>query len=583
VKLLESESLDPGELEVKELEIHLILIGHTGVGKTSLRRHIRNEPIHKQESPTIVMESEYMYRELALESEDTKVSVTLWDTGGQPIFQDLLPCFARFRCMYGVVFRLSDIEHFDSFPDVRPSGEDNDVLTSLFTSRDIMYRNLSFIQAFSCSNQMPPVASSSFTFPAAIVVGTCKDVVSPTFPGLIKDLNDEVADFVSNSKLTVYPTLPKHSTYIHEIDNTASGMRKDQGIHLLRENLSRCAGASAVTITPDWVTFKYRLHKKFYIDKEYFNVGIMPLREAIAIGKECNVDTPEAALKYFHEIGVFMWYHLSKRQSVYNYVVIEPKILLKAFSDIFCFKSSTIKKEEIVMLKRGIVTKIFFGLLLKKKASNLNVEWFIAFLEEHHLSVEVNYLEHGVCFFLPSLLNTNPKYDGVNSDVAPLYIVPHSGYIATGIFTRLLTALAKSTDWRIPLTGSKIEEVSRNQYEFEVNGSVHVVLSEYSKFIEVKCIAIDAAASIELEDIRSTIHVQLQRVVPRWSKGVEFDLAFRCENKDCTQNDHFLFIRSFLLEPCVKVECANKVQSSLMPSQLMWFNNRVSGELSSII
>ena len=116
------------ELMEEESQIHLILIGHTGVGKTSLRKHLKNEPINMDESPTIIMEPEFLYRESikmansipfksireALKDSSSKVFLTMWDTGGQPIFQDLLPCFARLKCMYGIVFRLPDLQDLDA-------------------------------------------------------------------------------------------------------------------------------------------------------------------------------------------------------------------------------------------------------------------------------------------------------------------------------------------------------------------------------------------------------------------------------------------------------------------------------------
>ena len=163
-------------MDQEEMEIHLILIGHTGVGKTSLRKHLKNMPIDTQEAPTLIMESDYMHKEIPLQSSGNRLSLTMWDTGGQPIFQDLLPCFARFRCMYSLVFRLPDIVSFDCCPEIRPYSKHSKPVQSLFTNREIIYRNLAFIQAFSSSFQEKPGdKASSFGFPAAIVVGTCYD------------------------------------------------------------------------------------------------------------------------------------------------------------------------------------------------------------------------------------------------------------------------------------------------------------------------------------------------------------------------------------------------------------------------
>ena len=146
--MIEIHSLESEVMNHEEIEIHLILIGHAGVGKTSLKKHLKNVPIEKFESPTLVMESDAIRFE---ESEAKRFSLTLWDTGGHPIFQDLLPCFARFRCMYGLVFKLTDIVFFDSCPDIRSCGKDSETVSSPFSNRDIIHRNLAFIQAFSSS------------------------------------------------------------------------------------------------------------------------------------------------------------------------------------------------------------------------------------------------------------------------------------------------------------------------------------------------------------------------------------------------------------------------------------------------
>ena len=63
-------------------------------------------------------------------------------------------------------------------------------------------------------------------------------------------------------------------------------MRKDQGMSFLQENLSRCADASKAKVSRKWILFKTKLRKKFYIDEQYFNIGIMPLNEAMK--QKCN-------------------------------------------------------------------------------------------------------------------------------------------------------------------------------------------------------------------------------------------------------------------------------------------------------
>ena len=277
-------------------------------------------------------------------NEQNNMFLTMWDTGGQPVFQDLLPCFARLNCIYGIVFRLTDIKNFDSEkPEIRPCDQYHHATTSPFTTKDIFYRNLAFVKAFSCSmlekvEDLPmfvraSVSSSDLTSPASIVVGTCKDEVRNSDSDLQlqakkTELYEEMKEFIHDLNL-----LDSQDDFnVIEIDNTVSGKKLDPGIDQLRRKIHLHAKDSKLKIKPEWQKFRLSLQRACYRQDQYLNQAIMPLHEAIAIGEECGVTKPESVLMYFHELGIIMWYHLSKRRSMNNYVVINQKILLDVLS-----------------------------------------------------------------------------------------------------------------------------------------------------------------------------------------------------------------------------------------------------------
>ena len=627
-----------------EFQVHLILIGHTGVGKTSLRKHLKNEPIDMSECPTFIMEPEFLYIESvcleagnpfkilkdASKSTGGKVFLTMWDTGGHSIFLDLLPCFARLKCMYGIVFRLPDLKHFDSKPEIRPLDVNCKSVDSPFTNKDIFYRNLAFIQAYSCSmlDYLPPQAWSTkedpttvVQYPAAILVGTCKDMATDselnesTIIEARKSLNRGIRDFVDENNVSVYPAVD--SSYIHEVDNTASGKRRDVGIDYLRDNITRYAKECNTRIHKSWKVFKVRLKRLTYTT--HVNLGVLPLIEAIAIAHECDVKNPKSALMYFHEIGVFMWYHMSRQESLKNLLIIDPKTLLEVLSKVFCFNPELVPPELVDLIQRGLITVDLYRSLLREKAFNMDDSWFIAFLEEHHLSTKVVHPDKGTCYFLPSLLPIDPTYvsqpgedslnqptyedslnqptyedslcqptyedslcqpaykDRLSSDVSPLFIVPKSGYIHTGMFTRLLTALAGVTYgsivWRIPFSDCFLPRVCRNQFEFIVDDSLHIILSEFSRFIRIdsalyKNSVIDDDLYLH---IASTLDVQLQRVVPLWIKNKEFTLTFLCSSEACLpQPPHFVSGKDVIFQSDKFVTCSNGSQFQLRQSQEIW-------------
>ena len=420
-------------------------------------------------------------------------------------------------------------------------------------------------------------------FPAAVVVGTCKDKCGDFDPLAVNEtklsLDRDIGEFVHNNNVSVYP-VPHVSSYIHEIDNTVSGRDHDEGIMCLRDNISRCAQESSTKVHKSWKVFELRLKRLIYT--KYVNLGIVPLIEAIALGKECKVDNPRAALMYFHELGVFMWYHMSVRESMKNFVVIDPKTLLQILSKVYCFDPGSIPPELKELLDKGMMTIDFFVSLLKQKASNIDDSWFMSFLEEHHLSVKLINPGQDIRCFLPSLLPITPNYENnldENPHVSPLYIVPQSGYIPTGMFTRLLAALAGvtngSTVWRIPLEDAHMPHVCRNQFEFVINDSLHLILSEFSRHIRIDCVHATIDESLYFH-IASTIDVQLQRIVPRWMEEREFTFTFACKNGFCGEKLHFLTDKDLIFKSNEIVTCSNEIQSHLLPSQTVWLRNQTT-------
>ena len=469
---------------------------------------------------------------------------------------------------------------FDNNPEIRPCKSFLEPASSPFTNRDIMYRNLSFVQAFSSSvekkmENLPAEVKSrdSKKFStAAVVVGTCKDQAVLSEGNSLQDKKDALDEAIGKfakkyrSDLSIYTVLEQGESYIHEVDNTKSGKtldkKSDSGIESLRNTISSCAKDFRSEIPRSWQAFKLALQRMCYT--EYINIGIIPLDEAISIGKnKCNVDKPKAALVYFHELGVFMWHHLSERRTMRNFVVIDPKALLQVLGTLFCYDPRSLKAEWSKLTKKGIVSMSFYRYLLDRKPTKLDDHWFMEFLEEHHLSMKVNFPGEEICYFIPSILPIKEEYGSIleqlNGDVSPLYIVP------------------------IPLNYSKeCIESCRNQFEFIINDCMHVILTEFSHHIRVDCISYSNANLSEdiYYYILSTLNVQLQRIVPRWLEKREFDLTLACKNKSCSSTaKHFYSIKKLTLESDI-YECSNGLSNELEKSELIWFRSETVSKKS---
>ena len=294
-------------LEVAHL--HMILIGHTGVGKTSLRKHLQNIPFNKKEKSTIIMEQELLCQETieastdsnslvfqkndnVYKSEPDKVFLTLWDTGGQPMFQDLLPCFAKLRSIYGIVFRLCDLLE-NRHAIVRPVSSLECERVSPYSYTDYIHRCVAFLDSFSSSlhydfGNIPPEVKNMFfestelhSFPRLALIGTFKDTVREGDIQLQERDSLLRESFLFDFQIRALLPEAKQSI-IFEVDNTRSGQKfEDPGIMNLRKEIVACTQSTKAKIPNAWMSFK--------VDLEHESQIQQPCTGIVTFEKACEI------------------------------------------------------------------------------------------------------------------------------------------------------------------------------------------------------------------------------------------------------------------------------------------------------
>ncbi|WP_353569897.1 COR domain-containing protein, partial [Candidatus Albibeggiatoa sp. nov. BB20] len=98
-------------------EIKLILVGNSRAGKTSIRRRLLGQDFNEQEQSTHGIQFDTF--ELAIEN-DVKVTVKLWDFGGQDLFHATHRFFLTERALYLVVW---DVENEETTTPQQPFNE----------------------------------------------------------------------------------------------------------------------------------------------------------------------------------------------------------------------------------------------------------------------------------------------------------------------------------------------------------------------------------------------------------------------------------------------------------------------------
>ena len=562
-------------LEVSHL--HMILIGHTGVGKTSIRKHLQSIPFNSQEKSTVIMEQELLCQDTIETTSDSsslsfqkskniykcepdKVFLTLWDTGGQPMFQDLLPCFAKLRSIYGIVFRLCDLlENRTAI--IRPVSSLECEQESPYSYVDYIYRCLAFLDSFQSSlhnnflNIPPEVKNVSFesseihTFPRLALIGTFKDTVREGDLQLKESCSQLRESLDSAFDFQVRTLFPEHTgSVLFEVDNTRSGqIYEDPGIVDLRKQIVACTQKTKAKIPSAWIPFKVDLEHEAKIQRPC--TGIVTFEKAVEIAKKYKID-PKPALCYFDELGIFLWYH--EKQTIKDYIIIEPRNLVSILGTIFDpgqFRKFPDKLKQLQM--KGIIDTEIANQLLDCSRTGLPLEWVFSFFEEHHLAVS---LKEG--YFIPSMLRVVPichnhlhlcdmnnlvctplsRNDG--TEVAPLFLVSRSKCIPPGFFPRFLTMLAMIQDGRIAWKLCSNSNNCRNMVSFMVNDQAIISFTEFLHCIRVQ-LEFFPSSTISGEfccDILSQLKVQLQRVFPQVNL-LPVSVTFACF---CSKTPHFL-------------------------------------------
>ena len=615
------EEFSPENL-VEITHLHMILIGHTGVGKTSIVKHLKGETIDPDENSTEVLEPQLLIRrhkqpELLIretlaaplegtgifvqenesyKAEPGKFYLNVWDTGGQAMFQDLLPCFAKLRSLYSIVFKLTD--DLDSYPEsfFRFGRQKHSTGPCPYSNKDLIYRCLGYIETFSSSikDTIPRLPSEIVDilqlereeqeFPMAVLIGTYRDKFEePDTVEKRERLLDKLVTFTKNlekvecfcSKIH-YPTEAVCQIPVYMLDNTKAGSKNeiDEGFQVLVEDISMLAEKTTVKVPKNWLSFKQRLEETC---KSNYPNGIIPFTDVSKVAEECNISNVVAPLIYFHELGFFLWYYYSNRPVLKGYVVLDPEKLLKVLARIFDARGyGSFSREWTKLKSKGILEEKLSDHYFDEQKTGISTQWVLEFLTEHYVASPIHHKVLGKGHFIPSMLPHCVKLDHLVEATSSLYIVLNAGFVPPGLFPKLVTILS---DHNLNLgTGHWIlcEPLYRNQIKFEVQQNYRVLITEHVDCIQVECCpppSVTADPRV-YRTVCNVLDVCLFRTVPKWIYEQEYQFTFAC-----TDASHHLLPADAIADQ--KVTCSQHQTMRLTEGQLLWLGigRTMSGEL----
>jgi len=130
-----------------EYSFKVVVVGETGVGKTSiLKRELNNEFSEKSE-PTLSFE--HYYKNYSVN--ESTICLHLWDIGGQNIYLSIIKTFLRASLCAFLVFSIDDIKSFEKLSnwilEIKDNCSDNIILFLIGNKKDkLSERKVSFTQ-----------------------------------------------------------------------------------------------------------------------------------------------------------------------------------------------------------------------------------------------------------------------------------------------------------------------------------------------------------------------------------------------------------------------------------------------------
>ena len=463
-----------------------------------------------------------------------EVLLYVWDSGGQIVFLDVLPAFLTSRTLFFLVFN-SSVELSKKLLAVTGcKGVITNIQEYHLSTLEILLQWMASIHS-----HLGPHSEDGIMrpYPKVLLVGTHHDRLSCS-----EEQASIAQSLQSQYENKSYADLLMPSP-LYFVDNTKAGKgdNEDTTYKELRECVHHFASKNLTVRTPvSWVLFR----KMMQIISEESMKPVMSYEEALTIADACSIPAEAfpSVLNFYHELGVVLYYPaIAALQQI---VVVDPQWLISQFAKLLSphgFEDQGRERLWALFRNKGIVVGELYNEVLSGTA--MKPQQFLELLEHFHLAASIKtrdvHLYKGREYFIPSMICTPPVSSldmDPTSAIEPLHVVFVTNYVPPGCFVRLLTAIAKKSNYKV---------LFKNINRYRVNFALGYGRREELTVFESPCFI-----SLTLSNFSdsSSIHNTCQEVltllrecldsVSQWLPGVTAKLAFRC--KYCPDPLHFV-------------------------------------------
>ena len=523
---------------------------------------------------------------------DPEVWLHVWDSGGQPVFLDVLPAFLTSRTMFVLLFNASkDLkEKWDMLETVR--GQQRKTDYSEMSTLDLLHQWMTAIFGHLARHDQ---SSQLMAYPRIMLVGTHGDQAENKAA-----VEQEVESHFTRKRYSDMLYLPPVV-----VDNTTAGRGKveDPGFSIIRARIHEMTSGKLSVRTPvTWVLFRKVLKK--------LGRKVMKMSEVSTVAAACHIrrQAVPAVLMFYHEVGALLFYpHIKSLQGM---VITDPKWLVDQLGKLLTLEGKVgfnpTRTLWPVFFDKGIVLESLYKAVWEDCgiAPNALMDLLVHFLLAAPVPPTGLHDRSGRDkeFFLPCVLkfyHDDPANLWSNRlhQAAPLFIAFETlGFVPPGFFARLIPSLASFPGC----------DQGRKLYKINFNKPVHrncitfscqdpkgheVTLTELPHAIQVKVVGYsDNLKSLQsvcqrllrqvdqcckrvhdtLYGLQKTMTID-QELKPAINFGRQY--ALLCQSPKCTfPSPHYCYITPGDGELFCKQD--NAFQS--LPIQMCWLTSEVS-------
>ena len=404
------------------------------------------------------------------------------DSGGQPQFHQLLPAFMHHTNLNIFVLRLCDklndhptVEYYDE------SGTCVSSTPSLLTNKEILQH---------CAQATQTIDQDGDS--KLLIVGTHRDLESQFNGETRDDKNEELLELL-------IPSMEGHLMYFKadgsELIYPLNAKHPNEDDRKLSADLCQAIWSIKKLLVPQKIPLRWLVfHQEIQALSKKTNVVVVSLQECSQMAIRLHmVDDTKAALKFFSDLNVIMYYPSILPDVVFT----NPQCILDIISEIVKCVAFDRTKHWNNMLVRANNE----GIISEKLFDNVKIEFPKIYKEGIikskdlitlmiHLGI-ASQCEDKDEYFMPTLLNTLETQRvqsifSVSSDpIAPIALYHEKGWFKCGSFNFLITSLLSSKHWTLAKIGSALSCVYSNCIKMCFKKSCNVTLLDNVSYIAV--------------------------------------------------------------------------------------------------